>query len=139
MKCKEDIFVGIFEKISNKKRASPDQHEKKVDGARLVSFLIVDTHVKARSSDTKTQEKTEDFTLTVGTDMSDVTGLWILDSGSSRRLVNDLNLLEDSVDNEGVCVTAASDRATLNITKTGNVLIKVKAFGEAKVVRLLDV
>ena len=55
-------------------------------GVRLESVQIVDKNEKARCPDSKTQEKAEDFTLTVGTDMSDVTGLWILDSDSIRYL-----------------------------------------------------
>ena len=34
---------------------------------------------------------------------------WILDSGSERHLVNDLSLIEDVVDCNHECITAASD------------------------------
>ena len=53
--------------------------------------------------------------------------------------MNYLNLLEDPVDDAGKCVTAVSDRATLKITKTGSVFIKVTDFGGTKVLRLLAV
>nr|CCA24530.1 hypothetical protein TcasGA2_TC015470 [Albugo laibachii Nc14] len=63
----------------------------------------------------------------------------ILDSGSSRHLVKDLNLLENPVDFNSECLTAASDGDPLRITKQESVVITVKALGIRKTVRLLDV
>ena len=54
-------------------------------------------------------------------------------------MVNDLNLLEDPVDFNNECLTAASDGEPLRITKQGSVVITIKALGVRKTVRLLDV
>ena len=63
----------------------------------------------------------------------------VLDSGSGRHLVNDLSLLEDVVDCNHECFTVASDGGTLKITKQGSAMIRVKALGVTKTIRLLDV
>eukprot|EP00644_Phytophthora_capsici_P017110 jgi/Phyca11/46259/gw1.96.28.1 len=62
---------------------------------------------------------------------------WILDTGSSRHLVNDLNLLEDAEDFESQCV--AADGGTLKVTKRGSVMLETTAMGKRTKVKLLDV
>ena len=63
---------------------------------------------------------------------------WILDSGSGRYLVNDLSLLEDVVDCNHECFTAAFDGVTLKNTKQGSAMIRAIALGVIKTIRLLD-
>ena len=63
----------------------------------------------------------------------------MLESGSGRHLVNDLSLLVDVVDCNHECFTAASDGGPPRITKQGSAMIRVKAFGSIKTIRLLDV
>ena len=64
---------------------------------------------------------------------------WVLDSGSGRHLVNDLSLLEDAIEYNTEYFTAASDSGPLRFTKQGSVVIRVKALGLTKTIRLLDV
>ena len=63
----------------------------------------------------------------------------MLDSGSGSHLVNDLSLMEDVVDCNHECFTAASDGGPLRITKQGSAITRVKALGSIKTIRLLDV
>jgi len=77
-----------------------------------------------------------DYTLAVGHDELDK-GHWILDTGSSRHLVNDVNLLEDAEDFESQCV--AADGGTLKVTKRGSVMLETTAMGKKTKVKLLDV
>nr|CCA25072.1 conserved hypothetical protein [Albugo laibachii Nc14] len=95
-----------------------------------------EAHLKATCPYRKKHVQQEDFTLAIG-----ATSIfhWILDSGSSRHLVNDLNLLEDPVDFNSEFLTAASDGEPFRITKKGSLMITVKALGVRKTVRLLDV
>lgn len=96
-------------------------------------------HVKASCPRVKKHDHEMDFTLTVGDKLQGFNNLWILDRGSSRHLVNDLSLLDDPVDFHGECMTAASDRSSIKITKQGTAVIKVKALGVMKTIRLTDV
>ncbi|CAI5703653.1 unnamed protein product [Peronospora effusa] len=64
---------------------------------------------------------------------------WILDSGSSRHLVNDLSLLVNPSDCRNEFLTAATDGGVLRITKQGSVNIEVLALGVVNTIRLLDV
>ena len=63
--------------------------------------------------------------------------LWILDSGSSRHLVNDVDLLENAEDFVSECV--AADGGELRITKRGTVMICVTVMGRPVKVRLSGV
>lgn len=94
-------------------------------------------HFKAACSNGVEMNPAVDFVLAVAD--GDSACNWILDSVSSRHLVKDLSLLEDPVDYEASCFTAASDGERLRITKRGSVTIRVKALGVFKSVRLLDV
>ncbi|KAE8968244.1 hypothetical protein PF002_g28843 [Phytophthora fragariae] len=64
-------------------------------------------------------------------------GVWILDSGSSRHLVNDESLLEDVDDCSDECVQPNGE--SLSITKRGKVLLSVTACGKEQVVELINV
>ena len=64
---------------------------------------------------------------------------WILDTESSRYLVNDLSMLTDSAPSQRECLTAASDGSVLRITHQGTVEIQVLALEVVNSVRLLDV
>ena len=61
--------------------------------------------------------------------ISDSTGIhesqWILDTESSRSLVNDLSMLTDSAPFQRECLTAASDGSVLRITHRETVEIQV--------------
>ena len=64
-------------------------------------------------------------------------GYWVLDSGSSRHLVNDPDLLENVEDYDSECVTANGD--ALRITKKGSVVLMATALGKPTLVRLQNV
>nr|CCA24595.1 conserved hypothetical protein [Albugo laibachii Nc14] len=64
-------------------------------------------------------------------------GYWILDSGSSRHLANDLNLLEDVEDCASECV--APDGRTLRITKRGTVKMTTVVMDGVERVQLSNV
>ncbi|KAG3013770.1 hypothetical protein PC121_g14472 [Phytophthora cactorum] len=86
------------------------------------------------------KKKTDvDFTLAVGDSGVIKDDHWILDSGSSRHLVNDVSLLEDVEDFTSEYTTAAKDGDTLRASKRGRVVIKADALGERRTVQLLDV
>ena len=63
--------------------------------------------------------------------------LWILDSGSSRHLVNDVDLLENADDFVSECV--AVDGGELCISKRGTAMICVTVMGWPVKVRLTRV
>ena len=99
-------------------------------------------HLKTSCPKKTRRQQNADFVLTVRSmDEHKTHALtkWVLDSGSGRHLVNDLSLLEDVVDCNHECFTAASDGGTLKITKQGSAMIRVKALGVTKNIRLLDV
>jgi hypothetical protein len=77
-----------------------------------------------------------DYMLAVDRDELDK-GHWILDMGSSRHLVNDVNLLEDAEDFDSQCV--AADGGTLKVTKRGSVMLETTAVGKKTKGKLLDV
>ena len=52
--------------------------------------------------------------------------------------MNDISLLEDPVDFNSECLTAASDGEPLRITKQGSVVLKMMALGVQKTIRLLN-
>ncbi|POM58937.1 Mitochondrial Carrier (MC) Family [Phytophthora palmivora] len=64
-------------------------------------------------------------------------GLWILDTGSSRHLVNDASLLENPEDFESQCV--AADGGAPRVTKCGSMMLETTATGKRTKVRLLNV
>ncbi|CAI5739083.1 unnamed protein product [Peronospora destructor] len=76
------------------------------------------------------------YTLSVQDDKAE-DKLWILDSGFSRHLVNDMALLEDARECDDQCVVA--DRKTLRLIMVGSVVLHVMAYGTASVIRLTDV
>eukprot|EP00644_Phytophthora_capsici_P005568 jgi/Phyca11/76641/gw1.2.755.1 len=79
-----------------------------------------------------------DVTLAVGEDELDETDdFWILDSGSSRHLVNDASWLEDVEECADQCVQPNGD--PLHISKKGNVTLRVTACGAVQTVKLTDV
>uniref|UniRef100_A0AAV1TA42 Retrovirus-related Pol polyprotein from transposon TNT 1-94-like beta-barrel domain-containing protein n=1 Tax=Peronospora matthiolae TaxID=2874970 RepID=A0AAV1TA42_9STRA len=79
------------------------------------------------------------FVFAVGRGASRSPGQWILDSGSSRHLVNDPSLLTDPIDYRSECMTAATDGSALRITLQGTVDIQVVALEVVNTVRLLNV
>lgn len=75
------------------------------------------------------------MTLAVREGDSDESGeFWILDSGSSRHLVNDTSWLEDVEDCADQCVQPSGD--PLRITKKGSVTLQVTACGAVQTVKL---
>ncbi|KAE9208587.1 hypothetical protein PF002_g19359 [Phytophthora fragariae] len=79
---------------------------------------------------------TADITLAVNEgNMNETT--WILDSGSSRHLVNNASWLEDAEAHVDSCVQPNGD--PLNISMKGTITLRVKACGKEQTVRLVDV
>lgn len=76
-------------------------------------------------------------TALVAADSRDNRDYWILDSGSSRHLVNDERLLEDPRACANVCVGAGGEE--LLVEKQGSVLLQVDVRGQTKMVRLENV
>jgi hypothetical protein len=91
-------------------------------------------HLRAACPDLK---KRAHLTLAVGEKSGADDGLWILDSGSSRHLVNDESFLEDVEECSDECVQPNGE--SLNITKRGKVMLHVTACGEEHVVELTNV
>ena len=61
---------------------------------------------------------------------------WILDSGSSRYLLNDVSILENPEDCQIVCI--AADGGPLRITNRGSVTITATEMYKVTKMRLLD-
>ncbi|CAI5725077.1 unnamed protein product [Peronospora effusa] len=80
--------------------------------------------------------KRTDLVLAVE-DANDKKCEWILDSGSSRHLVNDESLLEDARDCSHECNMA--DGETLSLSKVGSVRLCVMEGGKERTVKLTDV
>ncbi|KAE9302953.1 hypothetical protein PF001_g13775 [Phytophthora fragariae] len=79
---------------------------------------------------------TADITLAINEgNMNETT--WILDSGSSRHLVNDASWLQDAEAHVDSCVQPNGD--PLNISMKGTKTLRVKACGKEQTVRLVDV
>ncbi|CAI5711704.1 unnamed protein product [Peronospora destructor] len=96
-------------------------------------------HIKSACPETKVSRESSDdvdFVLAVDNKSTDQ-GHWILDSGSSRHLVNDERMLEDSEGFQSECI--AADGGFLRITKRGSVTITTTVQGKLTKVRLLDV
>ena len=77
-----------------------------------------------------------DFVLAIG-GSSVKEDYWILDSGSSRHLVNDASMLEDPEKHISECV--AADGGHLRITMRGSAIIATTVLGKRTKVRLTDV
>jgi hypothetical protein len=91
-------------------------------------------HLRAACPDLKMREH---LSLAVGEKPGMGDSLWILDSGSSRHLVNDESFLEDVEDCNDECVQPNGE--SLNITKRGKVMLHVEACGTEQVVELTNV
>nr|CCA19667.1 conserved hypothetical protein [Albugo laibachii Nc14] len=89
-------------------------------------------HLKATCPYRKKKVQQEGFSLAIGRRGQTSKSHWILDGGSSRHLVNDLNSSDDLGDFNSECLAAASDGEPLRITKQGSVVITVKALGARK-------
>uniref|UniRef100_A0AAV1V1Z5 Uncharacterized protein n=1 Tax=Peronospora matthiolae TaxID=2874970 RepID=A0AAV1V1Z5_9STRA len=96
-------------------------------------------HIRSRCPKMKKKPSGANFVFAVGRGASRSPGQWILDSGSSRHLVNDPSLLTDPIDCRSECMTAATDGSALRITLQGTVDIQVVALGVVNTVRLLNV
>jgi len=112
-----------------------DIHEERVD-TRKCFGCGKQGHLKAACPSKKTkgnQGGDVDYTLAVGHEKLDKVH-WILDTGSSRHLVNDVNLLEDF---ESQCI--AADGGALKVTKHDSVMLETTAMAKKTKVKLLDV
>ncbi|KAE9047046.1 hypothetical protein PR002_g1254 [Phytophthora rubi] len=78
-----------------------------------------------------------DLTLLVCSDVDATGEVWILDSGSSRHLVNDEAWLGDVELCKASCVQPNGDR--LQFTKKGTLTLRVSACGAEKTIKLTDV
>jgi hypothetical protein len=78
------------------------------------------------------------FALAIGDEQGNYyDGTWILDSGSSRHLVNDATILQDVEDCASDCVLP--DGATMNVTLKGTAVIEVETNGIVNTVKITDV
>lgn len=78
-------------------------------------------HIAANCPNADTNERHDsDYTLAISDMVDDSTEVWILDSGSSRHLVGNMDWLDDCKDASGICVQP--DGKPLNITKRGSVV-----------------
>lgn len=87
-------------------------------------------HLKAACPESSTVLKMTDevdYSLTIGSS-SVGEGYWILDSGSSRHLVNNMSMLEDPEDYVSECV--AADGWRLRIKSRGNAVITTTVMGK---------
>lgn len=96
-------------------------------------------HIKAVCRESSTDLRSTDevyYTLAIGSSSVEE-GYWILDSGSSRHLVNNMSVLEDPEDYVSECV--AADGGRLRITSRGSAVITTTVMGKTTKVRLTDV
>jgi hypothetical protein len=67
------------------------------------------------------------------------TGKWILDSGCSKHLVNDLSLLSNIVDCTGDDDCAMADQSTLEVIKRGQITLSADVDGSTSTITLKEV
>ena len=80
-------------------------------------------HIRSRCPHSKKKVPKTNFTFAIGNGGGLQDNHWILDSGSSRHLVNDLSLLVNPEDCHGKCVNTATDGGVLRVTsKTVSIL-----------------
>ncbi|CAI5727351.1 unnamed protein product [Peronospora destructor] len=96
-------------------------------------------HIRSMCPQLKKKVPRAGFTFVIGNGGRLQENHWVLDSGSSRHLVNDLQLLVNPRDCRNECLTAATDGGVLRITKQGSVNIEVVALGVVNTIQLLDV
>ena len=134
--------VNVVESTKDVKKVEPVN--KRLGDQGQKRYYLCENMGHHKSSCPRRSKKKQDagFVLTVrdaNEDRTQDTTNWVLDSGSGRHLVNDLSLLEDVVDCNHECFTAASDGGPLRITKQGSAMTRVKALGSIKTIRLFDV
>uniref|UniRef100_A0AAV1UNA8 CCHC-type domain-containing protein n=1 Tax=Peronospora matthiolae TaxID=2874970 RepID=A0AAV1UNA8_9STRA len=78
-----------------------------------------------------------DLAMAIGDDGDTGADDWVLDSGSSRHLVNDATLSMDARDCKETCHLA--DGETVRLSRVGNVVLTVQAKGRQRNVTLKDV
>ena len=78
-----------------------------------------------------------DLAMAIGDDGYTGADDWVLDSGSSRHLVNDATLLMDARDCKEECHLADSE--TVRLSRVGNVVMTVLAKGRQKNVTLTNI
>ncbi|KAK1937746.1 hypothetical protein P3T76_009483 [Phytophthora citrophthora] len=83
------------------------------------------------------RNQTPDFTLTVSEKANEYDDTWILDSGSSRHLVNNESWSKDPVHCSDH--SRQPNRDPLSITKKGSVTLRVVAAGVERTVQLTEV
>ena len=94
--------------------------------------------IRCRCSQYKNKVPKTTFNFAIGDGGSLLDNHWILDSGSSRHLVDDPSLLIDPIDCQSEFLTAANDGDVLRATKQGSVDIEVVALGVVNTIWLLD-
>ena len=96
-------------------------------------------HIRSRCPLMKQKTSGANFVFAVNNGADVPENQWVIDSGSSRNLVNDSSLLTNPTSCQRECLTAATDGIVLRITQQGTVDIQVFALGVVNIVRLLNV
>ena len=96
-------------------------------------------HIRLRCPLTKKKNSGANFVFAVDNIAIILTGQWIIDSGSSRHLVNESSLLTDPIACSSECLSTATDGRALRITLKCTVNIKVVALGIVNTMRLHNV
>lgn len=94
-------------------------------------------HLRANCPDLTADGERADITLAVAEESDASDEWWILDSGSSRHLVNNGSWLENVEEYHDECTQP--DGTPLTITKKGTLTLCVKACGSPQTVKLTDV
>ena len=134
--------VNVVESTKDVKKVEP-VNKRLGDQGQKRYYLCGNTgHHKSSSPRRSKKKQDADLVLAVrdaNKDRTQGTTNWVLECGLGHHLVNDLSLLDDVVDYKYECSPAASDGEPFRITKQGSTMIRVKALGFIKTIRLLDV
>ena len=96
-------------------------------------------HIRSRCLLVKREKQGANFVFAIGNGVDAHANHCILDSGSSRHLINDSSLLTNPTLCKRDCLTAATDGSMLRVTQQGTVDLQVTALGVVNNVLPLNV